>query len=94
MLFVAEGQLSLIDLMSRAYLHRANPNVWMVSGVQYMPLQGVDISFIMKLINVTGATMYPFALALLLPVFLYSLVMEKEVYSVYCIYQNRNDSSR
>ncbi len=79
MLMVAEGQLSLIDLVSRAYLHYLNPNVWLVSGVQYMPLIGEDRSFLLKLINVTGSTMYPMALALLLPVFLYAIVLEKEV---------------
>jgi hypothetical protein len=33
MLMVAEGQLSLIDLVSRSYLHYLNPDVWLVSGV-------------------------------------------------------------
>ena len=44
-----------------------------------MPLQNEDRSLIMKIINITGATLYPFALALLLPVFLYAIVLEKEV---------------
>jgi hypothetical protein len=43
-----------------------------------MPLIGEDRSFLLKLINVTGSTMYPMALALLLPVFLYAIVLEKE----------------
>ena len=44
-----------------------------------MPIIGDDISLILKAINVTGATLYPFALSLLLPVFLYAIVLEKEV---------------
>jgi hypothetical protein len=79
MLFVAEGQLSILDLVSRAYLNYLNPDVWLISGVQYMPIIGDDVSFILKAINVTGACLYPFALALLLPVFLYAIVLEKEV---------------
>lgn len=56
-----------------------NPKVWLISGVQYMPLIGEDRSFILKLINVTGAMLYPMSLSLLLPVFLYAIVLEKEV---------------
>lgn len=50
-----------------------------MSGVQYMPLFNDDIAMILKAITVTGATLFPFALALLLPVFLYAMVLEKEV---------------
>lgn len=65
--------------MSRAYMNYLNPKVWLISGVQYMPLIGEDRSFILKLINVTGAMLYPMSLSLLLPVFLYAIVLEKEV---------------
>ena len=30
---VAEGMLSLIDLINRSYLRTINPNVWIVSGI-------------------------------------------------------------
>lgn len=78
MMLVAEGQIATIDLISRAFLHYHNPKVWMVSGIEYMPLKGQDRSFLLKLINVIGAMLYPLSLSLLLPVFLYSIVLEKE----------------
>jgi len=70
-------------MISRAYLNYLNPEVWLISGVQYMPMIGDDVSLIMKAINITGATLFPFALALLLPVFLYTIVLEKEVQQKY-----------
>ena len=75
---VANGQLSLLDLVSRAYMHKINKNIWIVSGIQYMPLEGQDKSWIMRIINITGASLYPLALSLLLPVFMYVIVLEKE----------------
>lgn len=64
--------------MSRAYLNYLNPDVWLISGIQYMPLIGEDRSFLMKVVNVVGAMLYPLSLSLLLPVFLYAIVLEKE----------------
>lgn len=75
---VAEGMLSLIDLINRSYLRTINDNVWIVSGIQYMPLVGEDSGFIMRIISVTGASLYPLALSLLLPIFMYTIVLEKE----------------
>lgn len=75
---VAEGQLSLLDLVSRAYMHTINDKVWIVSGVQYMPMVNEDRSFIIKIISVTGASLYPLALSLMLPIFMYVIVLEKE----------------
>ena len=43
-----------------------------------MPITTSESSFIMKIINVTGASLYPIALSLLLPVFMYAIVLEKE----------------
>lgn len=70
--------LSLIDLVNRAYLRTINPDVWIVSGVQYMPLVGEDSGYIMRTISVIGASLYPLALSLLLPIFMYTIVLEKE----------------
>ena len=43
-----------------------------------MPLVGADKAFIMRLISITGASLYPLALSLLLPIFMYVIVLEKE----------------
>ena len=43
-----------------------------------MPLLGQESSFIMTLINLAGSGLYPLSLSLLLPVFMYAIVLEKE----------------
>ena len=75
---VSEGQLSLIDLVNRAYIHSLNNKVWVVSGVGYMPIINEDSKMVMKLISLTGSTLFPLCLSLLLPIFMYTLVHEKE----------------
>ena len=70
--------LSLMDLVSRSYLRTINPEVYLISGVQYMPVIGEDKGFILRIISVTGASLYPLALSLLLPIFMYVIVLEKE----------------
>lgn len=77
-LTVADGELSLLDLISRSYLHNLNSSIWLISGVQYMPMKDQDKGWLLKIINITGASLYPLALSLLLPVFMYALVLEKE----------------
>ena len=46
--------------------------------VQYMPVLLRKESTLSRAMNLMGACMYPIALALLLPVFMYSIVVEKE----------------
>jgi len=77
-LTVADGELSLLDLIDRSYLHQLNNSIWLMSGVQYMPMKDQDKGWLLKIINITGASLYPLALSLLLPVFMYALVLEKE----------------
>lgn len=56
-----------------------DPTVTLVSGTQYMPQSTSDSdSFINGIINLAGASLYPLSLSLLLPVFMYSIVLEKE----------------
>lgn len=70
--------ISLIDLVSRSYLKLINPKVWLLSGIQNMPLVGEDVGLVLRIISMTGATLYPLALSLLLPIFMYTIVLEKE----------------
>jgi len=43
-----------------------------------MPIMGEDRGFLLRIISVTGASLYPLALSLLLPIFMYVIVLEKE----------------
>jgi len=75
---VSDGQLALLDLINKAYLHKINSKYWIQSGIQYMPIKDQDKGFMMKIINLAGASLFPLSLSLLLPVFMYAIVLEKE----------------
>jgi len=75
---VTDGQLILLDLMSKAYLYQHNPKIVLVSASQYMPFTMSEETLILKIMSILGATFYPIALSVIFPVFLYNLVLEKE----------------
>jgi len=75
---VFDGMLGLIDLMSRAYIQKANPDIHLLSGVMHFPSSNDAARYLHKAITLTGSFFYPVALSLLLPIFLASLVLEKE----------------
>lgn len=43
-----------------------------------MPFVGEDKAVVLRIISITGASLYPLALSLLLPIFMYVIVLEKE----------------
>ena len=49
-----------------------------LSMVQYMPVSLRALDTLNRVLNLLGASLYPIALALLLPVFMYAIVLEKE----------------
>jgi hypothetical protein len=49
-----------------------------ITAVQNMPVIWNGNKLIQQFLNVLGGTLYPLALALLLPVYMYSIVQEKE----------------
>lgn len=75
---VANGQLELMDLISRAYMRATNSSYWLISATQSMPSITEESQIIMGLISIIGGSLYPFALSILLPVYMFTLVLEKE----------------
>ena len=76
---VINGMLSVADLFNRAYFTRIFDDVFVASGVQIMPFSSNDGDNIQRIINVAGSTFYPLAISLLMPLFMYTIVLEKEV---------------
>ena len=64
--------------MSRAYIQKANPDIHLLSGVLHFPSSNDAGRYLHKAITLTGSFFYPVAFSLLLPIFLSSLVLEKE----------------
>jgi len=67
------------DLFNKAYIKKLFPKVKLISGVQLMPIKLDDNEEnIQRIINLAGSTFYPMAISLLMPLFMYSIVIEKE----------------
>lgn len=76
---VLNGMLWATDLFNKAYINALYPNVTLVSGVQLMPIKLDDNEEnIQRIINLAGSTFYPMAISLLMPLFMYAIVLEKE----------------
>lgn len=76
---VPEGQLSFVDLLNAAYIKTVtNGEIDLYTGIVYMPPTGDGNILVNSIINLVGATIFPLALSLLFPVFLYAIVLEKE----------------
>ncbi len=73
------GALWMVDLFNKAYFRKRFPEAFIISGVQLMPIENNESEFINRIINVTGSTFYPLAISLLMPLFMYTIVLEKEV---------------
>jgi hypothetical protein len=73
---IPEGFLSVMDMVTRAYI-RATKGKTVTSGYTYLPFTSAGSVFIDMLINTVATIIFPLALSLLLPVFLYLIVLEK-----------------
>ena len=73
---ISEGFLQLIDMFTFSYVKELTQK-YFVSGYIYMPLISNSSAFIEALINMIATVIFPLSLSLLLPVFLYNLVLEK-----------------
>ena len=67
-----------MDLINRAYLHKVNDKVWLMTAINLMPMINEDKKMLAKFISITGSILFPFSLSLLLPIFMYIIVHEKE----------------
>lgn len=65
-------------MINKAYIHKMFNDTYIMTGVQFMPIQPSFDGEIMRLINMLGAGLFPISLCLLLPVFIYNIVLEKE----------------
>ena len=73
------GMMWGIGLMNKAYINKLFPNITIISGLQLMPIKLDDNEEnIQRILNVVGITMYPISVSLLMPLFMYNIVIEKE----------------
>lgn len=75
---VMNGALWVADLFNRAYMKMFHPELYVISGIQPMPFEVDNTENIQRIINLAGSTFYPLAISLLMPLFMYTIVLEKE----------------
>lgn len=68
----------MMDLFNKAYFRKFFDNVVVMCGLQLMPYNQDDSGNIQRIINLAGATFYPLAISLLMPLFMYTIILEKE----------------
>lgn len=78
LLTITDGMLTLMDMIHQAFFRYVFPDTEILTLVQYMPIQVQAKAELDRLLNIMGASLYPIALSLLLPVFMYGVVLEKE----------------
>ena len=73
------GMMWGLGLFNRAYISKLYPNLIVISGLQLMPIQLDDNeNNIQRVINLVGTLFYPISISLLMPLFMYNIVIEKE----------------
>ena len=73
------GMMWGLGLFNRAYINKLYPNLTIISGLQLMPIQLDDNEEnIQRVINLVGTLFYPISISLLMPLFMYNIVIEKE----------------
>ncbi len=75
---VMSGALWIADLFNKAYMKMFHPDLYVISGIQPMPFELNTSDNVQRIINLAGSTFYPIAVSLLMPLFMYTIVLEKE----------------
>lgn len=74
---VTEGLMSLMDLITRNNIHRINPKVNLISSYAYIIQQNYLESILVAFQQLLGSAIFPSALSLILPVFMYIITLER-----------------
>ena len=73
------GMVWSIGLFNRAYINKLYPNLTIISGLQLMPIRLDDNEQnIQRIINIVGTLFYPLSVSLLMPLYMYNIIVEKE----------------
>lgn len=75
---VLEGQIEAASIVNKAYIKNHFKNVTVIAGINFYPLHFSIMIVIEKFQAMMCATFMPYCLCLSLPVFMYTLVLEKE----------------
>lgn len=68
----------MMDYMARNILHSVNPDIQLISASTTLKETKLEKVVMSAVLNIIGFAIYPVSLGLGLPVFMHSLVLEKE----------------
>ena len=73
------GSLWEIGIMNKAFMHELFPNITVIGGLQILPISPEDNEInVQKIVGIVTSGIYPISLSLLIPLFMYNIVYEKE----------------
>jgi hypothetical protein len=75
---ISNGLLWAVDLFNKAYIKHFFKDVNIITSVKIMPAEIDTTENIQKIINLCGSMFYPMAISLLMPLFMYTIILEKE----------------
>ena len=65
--------------MNKAFMHELFPNIPVIGGLQILPISPEDNEInVQKIVGIVTSGIYPISLSLLIPLFMYNIVYEKE----------------
>lgn len=76
---VINGALIICDLINSAYFRHFFSQDLLISGIQIFPLSSTEGENVQRVINISGSTFYPLAISLMMPLFMYTIILEKDV---------------
>jgi len=78
LLRTVEGSFIISDMLNQAYIRSLFEDTIVQSGIQFMPFTPSYDEEMQRALNVIGMIVFPMCMVLSLPVFIYTIVLEKE----------------
>ena len=70
--------MSLMDILTRNILHHMNSRIFVISAYASLTAEGLSEKFAESIYYLIGSTLFPLALGLSLPLFMYTVVLERQ----------------
>jgi len=73
-----EGLISVADLLNRAYMRKVYPDLFVLTAIDYLPTNLTQEPRIERFVHYVGGEALSICMALIMPMFVYSIVYDKE----------------
>lgn len=73
-----EGLIWFSEILNRAYIQKVRPELFIVTGINYFPMKLNQDARVERLVHFIAAGVFPTCMSLLMPMFVYSIVYDKQ----------------